>query len=453
MKFLRPFPPALPAATLLALFVLFCLTPEPLRAQESPLPEPAGEQTQPKETLPPEPRVYPEDADKITDRFIFMGSINAAYSESKDRDNDDSVSGGFVSGFLAPGYKLSDATSLLVLYNGSYYKQLNFYSDLVGPRGRDERQSHTITPMLRIAFGENRRYALTPSVFYTTTYNKDVEGGDWDDGLYNYRDRGGGLDFSIREMGFGDGDGTLRLGAQYYEREYPNYTSLLDLAKGLGEEEDERDYNAVLAKIAYHWAKPFGFSWGADYYVLYKRLEDKKVVNFNGVLTSDEQRDYLHGLTLRLSYVPEALSDLRLGLDLSGSLYDSNQNYYDGMGTIGLDDDEYLHDFYDYISYRIRPSISYTFPLFPLTASVSYAYQQLDYTERRAQNRNGDYKSDEQYEIQEEITIGLRYALLENLSVFTRYQYLSVDSNNENETVYKYDHIVDYYYAGVSLSF
>jgi len=452
MKSLTMYQPFLLVAVLAGLIWL-CIVPKFLWSAETLPEEPGAEAVGSKEPLPPGTRVYPKEAEKITDRVTFMGSINASYSHSEDRDNNSSDSGGFVTGFLAPGYKFTDSTSLILMYNGSYYKQLNFYSDLVGPRGTDERQAHTIRPMFRIAFGENNRYSLTPSFFYTTTYNKDVESGDWDDGLYNYRDKGGGLDVSIHELGFGGANGTLRFGAEYYEREYPNYTSLLDLSTGLGVEEDERDYDAVLTKIGYNWVRTSGFSWGADYYMLYKKLEDKRVVDSNGVLSSDKQRDYLHSLTLKFWYVPETVPELRLGLSLNGSLYDSNQNYYDGLGTISLADDVPLNDFYDYTSYRINPSISYTFALIPLTPSISYSYQRLDYTDRHAQRVDGTYGNDDQYEIQEEITIALKYALLENLSIYGQYQYLEVDSNNEDESVYRYDHTIDYYYVGISFNF
>ncbi|MBW2194715.1 MAG: hypothetical protein JRF37_03845 [Deltaproteobacteria bacterium] len=151
--------------------------------------------------------------------------------------------------------------------------------------------------------------------------------------------------------------------------------------------------------------------------------------------------------------MPEVEGWLRLGVDLNGSLNKSNQNYYDGLGTISLADDVFLDDYYNYNSYRIRPNVSYTFALIPLTPSFSYSYQRLDYTDRKAQSADGTYSDDNQHEVQQVTSLGLRYRLFENCSVYTQWQHTAVKSNNDDESVYKYDHTVDNYYAGMSFRF
>jgi hypothetical protein len=307
--------------------------------------------------------------------------------------------------------------------------------------------------MMQISFGENNRYSLSPSFFYTRTYNKDVDGGDWGDGLYNYEDVGGGLDFRMRGSGHLGEIGTAKLGVQYYKREYPNFRSLLDLATGIGVEEDERDYRGILAKAGYSRAKSEGFSWGADYYLLYKDLVDKKVVNENGVLTDEEQRDYAHNVDLVFWFVPQSARGLRLGIDLNGHYYESNQNYYDARGTLTFEDDLFLPDFYDFWAYRVRPNLSYRFQGIPLTVTLSYSFGWLKYTERLAQDEAGGYKDDEQWEREHLVTFGLRYALTPSVSLYTHYRYLEVESNNDFTDVYQYQHTVNYLYGGVSIRF
>ena len=434
----------------LPVFLMLCFMAKPLRAEEEPSKDSVAEQVETREAEPPEPRVYSDDWKKYTDRISLIAHFDLFYTLS-DQHGSNTISGGGFSGLLAPTYKFNDKNFLILMYDGTYYKRRDFYSDDVGPRERTEFQRHTITPMFRIDFGEKSRYSITPSFFYTKTYNKDVEGTGWDDGLYNYRDTGGGLDFRMKELGYGGADGTLKLGAQYYKRRYPNYDSLLDLATGLGIERDEKDYHGLLVKAGYDWSKKSGFSWGADYYLLHKRLDDKKVVGSDGVLTSEEQEDYLHSLDLRFWRTLDVDGGLRVGLDLNYSLNRSNQNYYDGMGTWpDLSNDVFLRGFYDYNSYRIRPNISYTFALFPLTPSFAYSYQRTDYTERRAQYSNGIYKSDKQYETQNETALGVRYDLFEDWSIYARWQYIAVRSNNSDKSVYEYDHTVNNYSVGVS---
>lgn len=436
----------------LPVFLMLCFMAKPLRAEEEPSKDSVAEQVETKEAEPPEPRVYSDDRKEYAERLSLIGYLDLSYTLSDQRGSD-TIGGGGFSGLLAPTYKLNDKNFLILMYDGTYYKRLDFYSNDVGYKERTEFQRHTITPMLRMDFGEKSRYSVTPSFFYTKTYNKDVEGTGWDDGLYNYRDTGGGLDFRMKELGYGGADGTLRLGAEYYKRRYPNYDSLLDLATGIGVEEDEKDYHGILTKAGYSWIKGSGFSWGADYYLLYKRLDDKKVVDSDGVLTSEEQRDYLHSLDLSFWHTLDVDGRLSPGLDLNFSMNRSNQNYYDGMGTNTLEDDVFLKDFYDYNSFRIRPNISYTFALFPLTPSFAYSYQRTDYTERRAQYSNGTYKTDKQYETRNATSLGLRYDLSEDWSLYTSWQYVVVRSNNDDESVYDYEHTVNYYSAGVSYRF
>jgi predicted porin len=112
-----------------------------------------------------------------------------------------------------------------------------------------------------------------------------------------------------------------------------------------------------------------------------------------------------------------------------------------------------MTDFYDYNSYGVRPNLSYTFSALPLTPSFSYTYRKTDFLGRLAQFPNGTYKVEKQEEELNAIEIGLRYDLLKNLSLYTRLQYLKVRSNNDDETVYSYNHEVTNFYAGLSLRY
>jgi hypothetical protein len=249
--------------------------------------------------------VEPSGYDNETDRLILIANLQIVPMLSH-LNGSGSLWGGSINALFAPAYRFNDKDFLILMYDGQYYKKWEFYSDDIGPKERTEFQRHTLTPMLRIDFGRGRRYSITPSFFHTRTYNKDIEPGGWSEGLYNYRDTGMGLDFDTRKLGFGGGKGSLKLGAQYYQRRYPNYISLLDLAdlennrSLLNTEKDEKDYHGIIASANYDWIKERGLSWAADYSMLYKRLDDKRVVDSNGVLSSEKQRDYLHSLTLKL---------------------------------------------------------------------------------------------------------------------------------------------------------
>lgn len=434
---------------LFLVFLFLCFVSQPLRAEEPPSKESISEELQTEEAEPP-------GYGKYSDRLMLIAHLSTFYTLS-DLQGSDTLSGGSISGVIAPVYRLNHKNFLILMYDGQYYKRREFYSDDIGPRERSEFQGHTITPMFRMDFGKGSRYSITPSFFYTATYNKDIEPGDWNDGLYNHRDAGVGLDFDMRKLGFGGGDGTLKLGVQFYKRRYPNYTSPRYVKTDIGGVElieDEKDHDAVITRAQYNWTQELGFSWEAEYYLLYKKFDENKVWDSSGYFTSKKQRDYLHNLDLKCWYIIDNVDGkLRVGLDLNGSLKDSNQNYYDYMVTPIPVGDVFLPDFYDYRSYQIRPNISYTLALFPLTSSFAYSFQKTDYTDRRARFSNGLYKNDKQWETLEEIELELRYDLTKHWGLLAQWQHIVGRSNNDDERVYRYDYRINNYSVGVSYSF
>jgi len=389
-------------------------------------------------------------------RFILVANIDAYFTYSDLEGSDDMWGGGF-NATLAPAYKINDRLFALVMYDGNYYKRREFYADDFGYLQRTEFQGHTITPMIRKDFGEKSRYSLTPSLFSTWTFNKD--GGDnsnndsWDNGLYNYEDLGVGLDFDMREL-FGE-YGSLKLGAQYYSRKYPNYKSLASLVQipGQPDEEDEKDYHGTIVKAGYKWLKDYGWSWTSEASMLYKDLDDKKVVELNG-LSTEPQEDFVYNLNLNGWYLFENIGGgLRLGVELDGGRYDSNQNYYDLVGVVPNPNTVFINDFYDYYAYTLRPYVSYTFDLLPLTPGFSYAYRRVDYTDRLARNTIGLYTSDKQWEELHETILSLRYDLTDQWSLIGWWQHQKARSNNEYQSVYRYDYVVDNISFGASFRF
>ncbi len=387
--------------------------------------------------------------DTDLDRQKLIAQFDAFYTLS-DLKHSDTLSGGSFNAVVAPTYKIKNDLMFIFMYDGNYYKKLDFYSDDIGPRERDEYIRHNFTPMLRMEIGESSRYFITPSLFYTETYNKDIKSSDWNDGLYNYRDFGAGFDFEIKELSLGNAKGTLKLGTQYYTRSYPNWESLLYLA-GLGFDGDEKDYHGIIASAEYSQKRGSNRSWSAAYSLLYKMLDDMKVVNENDALTSKKQHDYIHNLDLTAWYLLNRM--VQLGIDLNCNLKDSNQNYYDTLNTINPEDDVFTSDFYDYISYKITPNISYIFQAIPLTATFSYSIQKTEYTDRKAQYDNGNYKAKDQSEREQDFLLDLRYDINKKWAVLGQLQQIIFRSNNDYENVYEYNYTVSNFSVGASYEF
>ena len=396
-----------------------------------------------------EPVTEVEQTTQISENLFFHLDTDVFYTYS-DASDSDPLNGYGISAMVAPTYKFAKSAFLSLVYDGSYVKERELYAADSGYMLRAENQHHTITPILRMDFGENDRYSIKPHVFFTVDLNKDTDHADWNDGLYNYKDLGGGIDFKMRDLGWSDAEGVMTLGFQLYEREYPNYTSLLDLAAGLNTETDEKDYLGLILNAEYEWTKEMGLSWAVEYSLLIKWLDDKKVVDLNGVLTSQEQEDYLHMLETRFWYFFK--SGFRVGLDLEANMQESNQNYYEGFGGAGAT--VATEDYYDYCSYRITPSLSFQFRIIPLTLFASFSYQELEYDDREAKNSAGDgYIGDKQYEKEKSSTIGARYSFNENFSLICQWEHVDVSSNNRYEEVYKYNYWTDAYSIGISYKF
>ena len=408
-------------------------------------------------------RTVPEKAvekDVGEERFFVIGDL-MAYGSISDLHGGNDLWGGHFAGILAPTYKFDDNTHLILLYDGLYDSSREFYSDGIGYRQRTEFQYHSLTPMVRLDFGPGSRLSLTPMAFYRRTWNKDEADNDsWDSGIYNYEDVGTGIDFDIREC-FGE-YGSLKLGMQYYERRYPNYESFFySNVTPIGDPEikDDKDYLGIITKLEYFWIKDSGFCWGTTYSLLYKRLHHREVIESLDSISNSNERDYIHDLLFQFwYYLDDVDSGLRLGMDLSGGLFRSNQNYVDSDRD-GL---HFIPDYLDYDSYRIRPNVAYTFEMIPLTITASYAYERIEYTDRKAKRMVFDpglpewvpeLKTNDQWETKDEVVFLVEFDLTREVTLLAHWQYLNMDSNNEYEGVYEYDYSLNYFMVGARLEF
>ncbi len=433
-------------------FLFPCFITNIMQAEELPSKSNTQEQKQEEADLlePPAKSTY----EKGTNNLDLIASFDAFYKLSVLEDSD-SLSGGSIIALVAPTYRVFDQSLLVFMYDGTYYKKRDFYSDDIGPRERSEYQRHSFTPMLRMDLGEALHHTLIPSFFYTRTYNKDIDASNWDEGLYNYNDVGMGLDFEMKGMDSGNASGMLKLGTQFYNRQYPNYTSLLDIVSNgeLSFEEDEKDYNGIIARAGYSSTKEVGLSWFTDYSLLYKMLDDKKVVNADGTPSAENQRDIQHTLAIELLYTLR--ETLKLDLEVMINIKDSNQNYYDGIGTSPLNDDVFTPGFYNFNAYTIKPGISYILKDLQLTASLFGFYERTDYSNRRAKEAGGAYKTSRQWETLNKIYLDLMYEIPnhEKWNILCRIEHINFNSNNEYEAVYNYDYTVKNYALGVSYKY
>lgn len=361
-------------------------------------------------------------------------------------DTSSSFSGGGIAALIAPRYKINDKLLFIFLYDGSYSNDRDY--DNLGAIPV-KHMMNGFTPMLKIKLGNTSRFSITPSLFYVMS-TKDYENSIYND-LYDYTDLGLGIDFLDKKLGFGGGDGQLKLGLQVYRREYPEYTNP-DYISDITGVESEKDYLGVMPSIGYYWSKEKGFSAYGKYSLLFKNFDDSKVKTPEGVLTDETQQDQMHIFDVRVSYRLDM--DLELGLDGSLSLHNSNQNEFDNSNTIEPGDDVPLPGFYNYNLFLFRPDVSYTFKPVPLSVTLFYLFQLTDYTDRDARDSSGSYiMGEKQWEKQERVSLKFDYDINPSWRLFCGWQYIYNKSNNTYEQYYQYNYIVNNYSLGVSYTF
>ncbi len=370
----------------------------------------------------------------LVDDIKLTAKVDAflTYSSS---DGADDLFGGSLNALLAPHYKINDRALFLFIYDGSYDRRREYYADDTGYLQRSEFMSHDFTPMVRLKLGSGSRFVLTPSLFYTATFNKDAEGDSFNDGWYNYQDIGMGLDFMDKQFQLFPVPGIFKTGVQVYKRHFPNYPSLV--------EEDEKDYTGIITSLEYKPKATGDFSWGAEYYMLYKMLTHKKVENGEGGLNGEDQRDHMHNFIFSMGYT--LTKSIALGLDLDLELYRSNQNLFESLAPGG-----FTSDFYSYNAYGARPGITYTFSSQPVVTRFEYSYHRTEYTGREAENSTQEKTGDKQWESRHEIATRAAYEINKNWQAQCRFRWTSVDSNNEDESVYKYEYTDTSFSVGVS---
>ena len=180
-------------------------------------------------------------------------------------------------------------------------------------------------------------------------------------GLYDYWDRGVGLDVKIvHERGEGRND-VLSAAFQYYRRHYRNFISLARLQDPSSTEPKfEKDYYGILGQASYEHQYQKGLAYKFSYTYLRKRFAEDLADNdpLEDTTTIGERRkDETHTLSSRIAYpLP-----MNLVGSLSGTLVFnfSNSGFNDTLSplsSVGV----FTDDYYDYWSGSLAPELSHT---------------------------------------------------------------------------------------------
>jgi hypothetical protein len=401
-----------------------------------------------------------KDGDQESKDITFFGkkiipiiNLDLLGTYSKIQGHND-TGGAIVDVLVSPAIKINDDHYVIPLYNFNYTREQQIISEEEGGYSVQQTMNHNVYLTNKLKLNDNLTSKI--SGFGTWAYYKETKDEDWSDGLYDYTDVGGILDFEyelgdLQDPVFNE----LGLELEYYRRQYPNFQSLISLATPTAPEEDEKDYDGYKLIFGYLRENPQGLSLEATYQPLWKRYTDKLVVGSDGVLIDgDKRKDNQHTFDLNFRY--PATKRFTLYLDNELILNRSNQNFYDSKDTIVLSDDEFIDDYYEYTSYMIRPKVSYDIAVKEdkdLTVHLAYAFLDKEYSDRKAQSSSGAYTTEDEEDKFHTFSFGLSYPLTDKVKAIALFDYTIAKSNMEYEKYYRYNYDLMSIACGISCRF
>ena len=382
---------------------------------------------------------------------ILNLDLLATYSKIQGHND---TTGTIVDVLASPAIKINDNHYVIPLYNFNYTREQQIIAEEEGGYSVQETLNHNIylTNKLKL----NDKLTTKISGFGTWSYNKDTKDENWSNGLYNYTDFGGIMDFEYELGDIGDNIfDEVGLELEYYKRKYPNFKSLISLATPTASEEDEKDYDGFKLIFGYLRDNPQGLSLEATYQPLWKEYIDKLIIGSDGVLIDgDKREDNQHVFGLNFKY--PTTKRLTLYLENEFTINNSNQNFYDSKDTTSLSDDEFISNYYDYTSYKIRPKVSYKIPIKEekdLTVHLAYTYLNKQYNDRKAQSSTGLYTSEDEEDQFHTYSFGLSYPITEKIKAIALFDYTIAKSNMDYEKYYRYNYDLMSIACGISCRF
>ena len=341
---------------------------------------------------------------------------------------------------VSPTVKLGDDLRWINVYNGSFNRAAQVVAQEEGGRRSQTTQNHSLSTALK--WNVSKSWSLRPLFFADWVFVNETEDESFGDGLYDYRDIGAGLESSWITLETEGRRDEVRLGFRYLDREYPNYHSLLSLVLANPVETDEKDLEGYKINLSKESRAKSDRSWGLEGIFFYKDYTDKKTIDRNGILQPGSTREdlvgYLNG------YVSGPLRPAwswRLDGQLAAN--SSNLDYYDTHSTLTPADDDFIKDYFDWVSVTVTPSLNYTRTLSEgkeLVCTVNYSFNALLYPDRRVQNTAGLYRSDKQRDYTHTVSGKIKVPLTKNVSWVGFASYTIADSNQDFEQFYLYSY-------------
>ncbi len=262
-------------------------------------------------------------------------------------------------------------------------------------------------------------------------------------GIFNYNKTTVGVDY---------GNKTYNVGYNLYTVNFPNYTNLIDTTTASQITGNPGNYILDFTAHEFYLMNKFSLSQKVvldttlDYTL--KMFSQQTVLTDYSVYSSDKRMDnsVLINLFPSFALVPTGPTTISAGLSMNYVFYNSNQGGVDVANS-------YIANYYSYNEYKIGPTFNFSFNMIPLKASLSYEFGMRNYTDRLAQDVNGNNLTDKAYVDTSYISMNLSYPLMENLNLNFMPSFVTSSSNVKYESFYKYNYNASSIFVGLSYDY
>ena len=365
---------------------------------------------------------------------------------------------GNASATAAPALKFSDEWALLPAAQASYQGTRQVV-DLVGAGTLFQEQMDYRASARAVWSPEGSPWRLKPSFSYKYELLKETKDEHWGAGLFDYQKWCFGVEgeYLWREPF------SWRFGVDYYETQFPNYSSLESQAalqfrgQSLARElvgDHVLDSRNVAMSAAVDGPVHERVTLEGSLGVTYRDFPRQRVVDSVGDLTGDARQDVYTSARLAARMPAELNRDLRVlgALELGFAYNSSSQNDYDAANV------RYTPYYYNYGEWRLNPSLKFLAGpqgpgSRPMVLELAASWWRRRYPYRTAQDAAGVYNNGPLRSSGWTLGAALDYPMLRRWSLILDATVGRAAANQSFEQFYRYNYSVANYLFGVSYEY
>lgn len=292
---------------------------------------------------------------------------------------------------------------------------------------------------VKFVHGLNQNWTLRENVGARQKWFRETVDETWNQGLYDYRIFNVGTEI---ERHWGK-RASVAMSYDFSLLKFPNYQSLESTQSG----DQAREFSGTnvldnrihLVTLRNRITMPMRISTQIMGLYSPRYYTDQTVVEASGLLSSEKRKDDYYGgnLSVDRPFKTSARTQLIASLRYGYAALKSNQNHYDARVTT------FIPSFYDYQQHSVGTQFSLAVGFgnnpSPMMFDLGLSASRRNYTDRVIQSESGAYLSEKLYVNESSINLGYSYPLAKNFRLRVSSTFGSSSSNNQYESVYRYN--------------